>query len=173
MRAGFRPISTSSGIDCRLAAICRRRCAGRTTEGEWRNAAVGNPTVADRIAQEVVRRRLEPSPKPTFHANSYGYRSKLSAVDAIRVARQRCWRSDWVLDIDIKGFLDSIDHEPLLRAACKHTGCAWVRLYIDRTRRQRCSTMATLSRGNRERQRAVSSRRYSRTCSCTPRSTSG
>ncbi|UGY11825.1 group II intron reverse transcriptase/maturase [Bradyrhizobium septentrionale] len=93
---------------------------------------LGIPTVADRIAQEVVRRRLEPSLEPIFHADSYGYRPKRSAVDAIRVARQRCWRSDWVLDIDIKGFFDSIDHELLLRAVCKHTDCAWVRLYIER-----------------------------------------
>lgn len=93
---------------------------------------LGIPTVADRIAQEVVRSRLEPSLEPIFHDDSYGYRPKRSAVDAIRVARQRCWRSDWVLDIDIKGFFDSIDHELLLRAVCKHTNCAWVRLYIER-----------------------------------------
>jgi hypothetical protein len=93
---------------------------------------LGIPTVADRIAQEVVRRYLEPILEPVFHPDSYGYRPGRSAIDAIRTARQRCWRSDWVLDIDIKGFFDSIDHELLLRAVRKHTECAWVRLYIER-----------------------------------------
>jgi group II intron reverse transcriptase/maturase len=93
---------------------------------------LGIPTVADRIAQEVVRRQLEPLLEPIFHADSFGYRPKRSAVEAIQSARQRCWRFDWVLDIDIKGFFDSIDHELLLKAVCKHTDCAWVRLYIER-----------------------------------------
>jgi group II intron reverse transcriptase/maturase len=93
---------------------------------------LGIPTVADRIAQEVVRRYLEPILEPVFHPDSYGYRPGCSAIDAIRTARQRCWRSDWVLDIDIKGFFDSIDHELLLRAVRKHTECAWVQLYIER-----------------------------------------
>src|SRR6476661_9152461 len=95
-----------------------------------RNVAI--PTVADRIAQEVVRRYLEPLLEPRFHADSYGYRPGRSAIDAIRTARRRCWRSDWVLDIDIKGFFDSIDHELLLRAVRKHTKCTWVLLYIER-----------------------------------------
>jgi len=67
---------------------------------------LGIPTVADRIAQQVVRRYLEPMLEPVFHPDSYGYRPGRSAVDAIRVARQRCWRANWVLDIDIKGFLE-------------------------------------------------------------------
>ncbi len=93
---------------------------------------LGIPTVADRVAQEVVRRYLEPLLEPAFHADSYGYRPGRSAIDAIRTARQRCWRSDWVLDIDIKGFFDNIDHELLLRAVRKHTSCAWALLYIER-----------------------------------------
>ena len=70
---------------------------------------LGIPTVADRIAQEVVRRYLEPLLEPRFHADSYGYRSGRSAIDAIRTARQRCWRANWVVDLDIQGFFDSID----------------------------------------------------------------
>ena len=93
---------------------------------------LGIPTVADRIAQEVVRRRLEPLVEPLFHADSYGYRSGRSAIDAIRTARQRCWRYDWVLDLDIKGFFDSIDWMLLLRAVRKHADCPWVLLYIER-----------------------------------------
>ena len=93
---------------------------------------LGIPTVADRVAQEVVRRYLEPVLEPVFHADSYGYRPARSAIDAVRVARQRCWRYDWVVDIDIKGFFDNIDHELLLKALRKHTDCRWVLLYIER-----------------------------------------
>ena len=89
---------------------------------------LGIPTVADRVAQEVVRRYLEPLVEPMFHEDSYGYRPGRSAIDAIRTARQRCWRYDWVVDIDIKGFFDSIDHTLLLRAVHKHTVCPWVLL---------------------------------------------
>jgi RNA-directed DNA polymerase len=93
---------------------------------------LGIPTVADRIAQEVVRRYLEPRLEPIFHADSYGYRPGRSALDAIRTARQRCWRNDWVLDIDIKAFFDSLDWELLLKALRRHTDCAWVLLYVER-----------------------------------------
>lgn len=93
---------------------------------------LGIPTVADRIAQEVVRRHLEPLLEPRFHRDSYGYRPGRSAIDAIRAARQRCWKADWVLDIDIKGFFDSIDHELLLRAVRKHAKSEWVVLCIER-----------------------------------------
>ena len=90
------------------------------------------PTVADRVAQEVARRYLEPRLEPVFHTDSYGYRPGRSAIDAVRTARQRCWRSDWVLDIDVKGYFDSIDWELLLKAVRRHTDCPWVLLYIER-----------------------------------------
>ena len=93
---------------------------------------LGIPTVADRIAQEVVRRYLEPRLDPLFHADSYGYRPGRSAIDAVRTARQRCWRYDWVLDLDIKGFFDSISHDLLLKALRRHTDCRWVLLYVGR-----------------------------------------
>jgi group II intron reverse transcriptase/maturase len=93
---------------------------------------LGIPTVADRIAQTVAKRYLEPILEEHFHPDSYGYRPKKSAIEAIGVARQRCWRYDWVLDLDIKGFFDSIDHELMLRATRKHTDCKWVLLYIER-----------------------------------------
>jgi RNA-directed DNA polymerase len=93
---------------------------------------LGIPTVSDRIAQDVVRRHLEPLLEPVFHKNSYGYRPRRSAIDAIWTARQRCWRHGWVLDMDIKGFFDTIDHELLLKAVRHHTDCAWVLLYIER-----------------------------------------
>ncbi|MGV8058730.1 MAG: group II intron reverse transcriptase/maturase [Smithellaceae bacterium] len=93
---------------------------------------LGIPTVADRIAQTVVKRYLEPILEENFHPDSYGYRSEKSAIEAVGVARQRCWRYDWVLDLDIKGFFDNIDHDLLMRAVRKHTDCKWVLLYIER-----------------------------------------
>ena len=77
---------------------------------------MGIPTVADRIAQEVARRYPEPILEPVFHADSYGYRPGKSAIDAVRTARRRCWRHDFVLDIDVKGFFDSLDWEGRDRA---------------------------------------------------------
>ena len=93
---------------------------------------LGIPTVADRIAQEVARRYLEPYLEAVFHADAYGYRPGRSAIDAVRQARQRCWRYDWVLDIDVKAYFDSIDWERLLKAVRHHTDCPWVLLYIER-----------------------------------------
>jgi group II intron reverse transcriptase/maturase len=82
---------------------------------------LGIPTVADRVAQEVARRYLEPILEPVFHTDSYGYRPGKSAIDAVGKARKRCWRYDWVLDLDIKGFFDSIDWELMLKAVRRHT----------------------------------------------------
>ncbi|NTW16437.1 MAG: group II intron reverse transcriptase/maturase [Syntrophaceae bacterium] len=97
-----------------------------------RTRPLGIPTVADRIAQTVVKRYLEPILEECFYPDSYGYRPRKSAIEAIGVARQRCWRYDWVLDLDIKGFFDNIDHDLLMRAVRKHTDCKWVLLYIER-----------------------------------------
>jgi len=101
-------------------------------DGGTSERPLGIPTVADRVAQEVVKRYLEPILEPVFHGDSYGYRPGRSAIEAIRTARQRCWRYDWVLDIDVKGYFDSIDWELLLKAVRKHTDCSWVLLYIER-----------------------------------------
>jgi RNA-directed DNA polymerase len=93
---------------------------------------LGIPTVSDRIAQMVAKIYLEPSLEPHFHPDSYGYRPGKSAMEAIGITRQRCWRYDWVLDLDIKGFFDNIDHDLLMRAVRKHTDCKWLLLYIKR-----------------------------------------
>src|SRR2546426_347199 len=92
---------------------------------------LGIPTVADRIAQEVVRRYLEPRLDPLFHADSYDYRPGRSAIDAVRSARQRCWRYNWVLDLDIKAFFDTIPHKLLLKAWRAHTDCRWGMLFVE------------------------------------------
>lgn len=101
-------------------------------KGDGRKRPLGIPTVSDRIAQTVVNRYLEPILEPVFHADSYGYRPGRSAHQALSVARQRCWRFNWVLDFDIKGFYDNIDHELLMRAVRCHTRCKWVLLYLER-----------------------------------------
>jgi len=93
---------------------------------------LGIPTVSDRIAQMVVKLRLEPEIDPHFHRDSYGYRPGKSALEAVGQARQRCWRYDWVIDLDIKGFFDHIDHDLLMRAVNKHAKDKWVVLYIER-----------------------------------------
>ncbi len=93
---------------------------------------LGVPTVSDRIAQMTVKLYFEPLVEPIFHPDSYGYRPGKSAIDAVRVTRTRCWRYDWVLEFDIKGLFDNIDHELLMKAVKKHTNCAWVILYIER-----------------------------------------
>jgi RNA-directed DNA polymerase len=93
---------------------------------------LGIPTVADRIAQQVGKTKLEPELEPLFHADSYGYRPEKSALDAVGQARERCWRNDWVLDLDIKGFFDNLDQDLLTRAVKKHAQDRWVVLYIER-----------------------------------------
>src|SRR5512140_2215399 len=93
---------------------------------------LGIPTVGDRVAQMVVKMHLEPLVEPYFHPDSYGYRPGRSALDAVATARGRCWWSDWVIDLDIKGFFDNLDHELMMRAVRKHTECRWVLLYIER-----------------------------------------
>jgi RNA-directed DNA polymerase len=93
---------------------------------------LGVPTVADRVAQTVVKLVIEPILDPIFLPDSYGYRPNKSALDAVGATRERCWKYDWVLEFDIKGLFDNIDHELLLRAVRKHITCKWALLYIER-----------------------------------------
>ena len=93
---------------------------------------LGVPTVADRIAQTVVRSYLEPEVEPLFHSDSYGYRPGRSALDAVGTCRKRCWKKDWVVDLDIRAFFDTIPHPLLLKAVSRHTDLRWVVLYIER-----------------------------------------
>lgn len=93
---------------------------------------LGIPTVADRVAQMVVKLQVEPEVEPHFYPDSYGYRPSRSALDAIEVTRERCWRHNWVLEFDIKGLFDNIPHDLLMRAVDKHCPEKWTRLYIRR-----------------------------------------
>ena len=101
-------------------------------KSDGKKRPLGIPTVADRVAQTVVKERLEPALEPIFHPDSYGYRPGKSAHDALGQARQRCWKYDWVLDLDIRAFFDSIDHQLMMRAVRKHADEKWVVLYIER-----------------------------------------
>jgi len=93
---------------------------------------LGVPTVADRIAQTVVRGYLEPDVEPVFHADSYGYRPGRSALDAVGVCRERCWRQDWVLDLDIRAFFDRVPWDLVLKAVAHHTDQRWILMYVER-----------------------------------------
>jgi RNA-directed DNA polymerase len=93
---------------------------------------LGVPTVSDRVAQTVVRMYLEPNVEPLFHPDSYGYRPGRSALDAVGTCRKRCWKYNWAIDLDLRAFFDSIDHDLLLKAVSKHTDLRWVVLYVQR-----------------------------------------
>jgi RNA-directed DNA polymerase len=93
---------------------------------------LGIPTVEDRIAQSAVVLCITERIDREFHTNSYAYRPKRSAHDALSVARERCWKYDWVLDMDISKFFDSIDHALLMKAVKRHIKERWMLLYIER-----------------------------------------
>jgi RNA-directed DNA polymerase len=93
---------------------------------------LGVPTVSDRVAQMVVKQVIEPEIESIFLPDSYGYRPGKSALDAVGITRKRCWKYDWVLEFDIKGLFDNIDHDLLQRALVKHVKSDWAMLYIDR-----------------------------------------
>lgn len=93
---------------------------------------LGIPTIADRIAQTVVARRLEPRMEEIFHEDSYGYRVRRSAIQAVRKCRERCWKYDWVIDLDIQKFFDSCPHDLIVKAVEANTDQRWIVLYVKR-----------------------------------------
>ena len=93
---------------------------------------LGIPNVIDRVAQTVIKLALEPLVEPVFHRDSYGYRPGRSPEDALRVCRQRCWRYDWVVDLDVKAFFDTVPWDLMLKAVAHHTDSKWVLLYVER-----------------------------------------
>jgi group II intron reverse transcriptase/maturase len=95
---------------------------------------LGVPTVGDRIAQTVAARVLEQKVEPIFHPDSYGYRPGRSAIDAVGRCRVRCWNTDWVIDLDIRAFFDSVPWELVTKAVAAHTdpSQSWVVLYVRR-----------------------------------------
>lgn len=129
-------------LKCNLYKVWNRMSSGsyipppvrlvEIEKGSGGTRPLGIPTIADRVAQTVAKMVLEPMVEPQFHPDSYGYRPGRSALDAVAVARKRCWEADWVVDLDIKGFFDSIPHDLIERAVAHHTDLAWVRLYVGR-----------------------------------------
>ncbi len=99
---------------------------------DGRTRPLGIPSVSDRIAQTVVKRRLEPELERVFSDSSYGFRPHRSAKQAVQKARENCWRKAWVVDIDIQSFFDEIDHDLLMKAVRYHTQETWITLYIER-----------------------------------------
>lgn len=93
---------------------------------------LGIPTVADRVAQTVVARHLGVRVESVFHADSYGYRPGRSALDAVAVCQRRCWKRDWVIDLDVQEFFDSVRHDLVINAVEAHTDARWVVLYVQR-----------------------------------------
>jgi len=101
-------------------------------KSDGRERRLGIPTISDRIAQAVVKRVLEPIVEPQFLPQSYGYRPSRSAHDAIGKAREHCWRYDWVVDLDIRAFFDTLDHHLVMHAVRRYTRCRWILLYVER-----------------------------------------
>lgn len=93
---------------------------------------LGIPTITDRVAQMAVKDYLEPRFEAIFSQHSYGYRPHKSAHQALASVRKNCWKYDWVIDLDIKGFFDNIDHTKLMKAVCKHVSEKWACMYIER-----------------------------------------
>ena len=101
-------------------------------KGDGKFRPLGIPTVADRVAQMAVKKVLEARMESLFHPWSYGYRPGKNAKQAVARARQNCWSFDWVVDMDIRAFFDTIDHGLMMRAVEKHVPEKWIRLYIER-----------------------------------------
>jgi RNA-directed DNA polymerase len=93
---------------------------------------LGIPNVVDRVAQTAVAMLLEPNVEKVFHNDSYGYRPGRSPEDAVRVCRRRCFKRDWVVDLDVKAFFDSVPWDLMLKAVARHTDQKWVMLYVER-----------------------------------------
>lgn len=93
---------------------------------------LGIPTVSDRIAQMTIKLAFEPCVEPVFLEDSYGYRPNKSALDAVGVTRERCWSYSWLVEFDIRGLFDNINHDLLMKAVRKHTNNKWILLYIER-----------------------------------------
>jgi RNA-directed DNA polymerase len=135
---------------------------------------LGVPTIADRVAQTVVAMHLEQRAEHRFHPGSYGYRPGRLAHDALAVCRQRCWKHDWVIDLDVQKFFDQVPWDLVVRAVETVTDARWVRLYVKRWLAARLKHPdGSLEQRRRELRRGRRSRRSWRTCSCTTRSTRG
>ena len=101
-------------------------------KGDGGTRVLGVPTVADRVAQTVVAARIESVVEPVFHPGSFGYRPGRSALDAVGACRERCWKYDWVIDLDVRKFFDSVPWDLVVKAVERHVTLPWVVLYVKR-----------------------------------------
>jgi len=99
---------------------------------DGRKRKLGIPTVGDRIAQMVLKDLVEERLEREFSSSSYGYRPLRSAHQALAAVRRNVRKYDWVIDLDIKGFFDNINHELLMVAVERHVGEKWIKMYIRR-----------------------------------------
>ena len=135
---------------------------------------LGVPTVADRVAQTVVAVHLGERVEPIFHPDSYGYRPGRSPLDAVEVCRKRCWDYDWVIDLDIRKFFDSVRWDLVLKAVAAHTDARWVMLYVERWLAAPLQLPdGTLRDRDRGTPRGPRFHQSSQTCSCIMRSICG
>src|SRR6185312_12408431 len=135
---------------------------------------LGVPTIADRVAQTVVAEELVSRVEAIFHDDSYGYRPGRSALDAVGACRQRCWKTDWVIDLDIQKFFDSVSWDLVVKAVEANTDLPWVLLYVRRWLHAPVQLAdGTLQHRDRVPRRGRRRRRCWRTCSCTMRLTRG
>lgn len=93
---------------------------------------LGIPTVADRIAQQVIKNYLEPRLESVFHDSSYGYRPMRNAHQALACVKENVRKYAWVIDLDIQAFFDNVDHQKMMLALEKHVEEKWVKMYITR-----------------------------------------
>jgi RNA-directed DNA polymerase len=134
--------SFESNLESNLYKIWNRMSSGsyhpqavkrvEIPKGDGKTRPLGIPTIMDRVAQEIVKARFEAVVDKFFHRDSYGYRPDKSATKAVGTCRERCWKYDWVLDVDIQQFFDTIDHELMMKAVEKHSPEKWMTLYIKR-----------------------------------------
>ncbi|WP_308043082.1 reverse transcriptase domain-containing protein [Streptomyces sp. CoT10] len=122
----------SKSFECRSCRLVSADLLGSTREVPRLNTGSGGPTVADRIAQTVVASRLEAVAEPEFHPDSFGYRPGRSALDAVARCLERCWGNDWVIDLDIQKFFDSVPWHLIVKAVEANTDQPWVVLYVKR-----------------------------------------
>ena len=124
---------------------------------------LGIPTVLDRVAQGVVKNRLETVVQPLFHSNSYAYQANKSAIDAVGLCREQCMKMKWVVDIDIKRFFDNIDHDLMVKIVERYTDDKFVLLYVKKIFE---SQGHKWTRGRNNTKKRHSTRRRHKSCTC-------
>src|SRR5438445_3416361 len=135
---------------------------------------LGVPTVADRVAQTVVAMHLEERAEPRFHPDSYGYRPKKAAWEAVEACRQRCWKYDWVIDLDVQKFFDTVPWDLVVKAVEAVCDTPWVLLYVKRWLSAPLQLPdGTVVERDKGTPQGSAVRRSWRTFSCTTRSTDG